>query len=105
MIVSSTMGSRTGVPSYIILLYDGLSSDRHEAVKEATSITRMGGRILTVGIGDSISHQEMLMISGQQHHTFSTLRLKDLYSRIIRETIRTDCTGNEKYSFLMLAKI
>lgn len=92
MISSSTMGSRTGVSSYIILLYDGLSSDRHEAVTEATSITRMGGRILTVGIGDSISHQEMLMISGQQHYTFSPLRLRDLYSRIFRETIHTDCT-------------
>lgn len=92
MISSSTMGSRAGVSSYIILLYDGLSSDRHEAVAEATSITRKGGRILTVGIGESISHQEMLMISGQQHYTFSPLRLEDLYSRIFRETMHTDCT-------------
>lgn len=91
IITSYSMGSR-GTASYIVLMYDGLSTDRNEAFYEAQIINTMGIRILTVGIGQSIAYREMLTISNSQFYTFSPNHLDDMYNQILKETVHTDCT-------------
>ncbi|XP_052101277.1 collagen alpha-6(VI) chain-like isoform X2 [Mytilus californianus] len=91
MITSYSMGSR-GTASYIVLMHDGLSTDRNEAFYEAQIINSMGIRILTVGIGQSIAYIEMLTISNSQFYTFSPNHLDDMYNQILKETVHTDCT-------------
>ncbi|VDI70405.1 Notch, partial [Mytilus galloprovincialis] len=91
MITSYSMGSR-GTASYIVLMHDGLSTDRNEAFYEAQIIHSMGIRILSVGIGQSIAYTEMLTISNSPFYTYSPNHLDDMYNQILKETVHTDCT-------------
>ncbi|XP_063435821.1 collagen alpha-5(VI) chain-like [Mytilus trossulus] len=91
MITSYSKGSR-GTTSYIVLMHDGLSTDRNEAFYEAQIIKSMGIRILSVGIGQSIAYTEMLTISKSPFYTFSPNHLEDMYNQILKETVHTDCT-------------
>lgn len=88
------MGSRANaVNKYIVLLYDGLSSDGPEAIQTAVYFNSHGIRIYTIAIGDSISHQEMLGISQRPMYTFSPLKPDDMFYLMVKETERTDCNG------------
>ncbi|CAC5366080.1 Protein eyes shut homolog,Fibropellin-3,Protein crumbs homolog 2,Protein crumbs homolog 1,Neurogenic locus Notch protein,Neurogenic locus notch homolog protein 3,Sushi, von Willebrand factor type A, EGF and pentraxin domain-containing protein 1,Neurogenic locus notch homolog protein 4,Fibropellin-1,Neurogenic locus notch homolog protein 2,Neurogenic locus notch homolog protein 1 [Mytilus coruscus] len=90
MLTTFSMGSRR-TTSYIVLLHDGLSTDRNNAFAEAKIINAMGIRILSVGIGQSIAHREMLTISNSQYYTFSPHHLDDMYNQILKETVHSDC--------------
>lgn len=92
MLTNRSFGSRR-ISSYIILLYDGLSTDSNDAVNEATLINSIGGRIITVAVGQSISYSEMLSISRKQYYTFSTSFLDDILNNILKETVPDNCTG------------
>ncbi|XP_076105129.1 matrilin-1-like [Mytilus galloprovincialis] len=91
MLTNRSFGSRR-ISSYIILLYDGLSTDSNDAVNEATLINSIGGRIITVAVGQSISYSEMLSISRKQYYTFSTSFLDDILNNILKETVPDNCT-------------
>ncbi|CAC5366078.1 unnamed protein product [Mytilus coruscus] len=93
MITNSSMGTRRA-SSYIILLYDGLSTDRNNAVNEAMLIYSIGGRIITAAVGQSISYSELLLISEKQYYTFRTSFLDDMLNYILKETVPDNCTGN-----------
>ncbi|XP_071171865.1 collagen alpha-5(VI) chain-like isoform X1 [Mytilus edulis] len=90
MLTSYSMGSRR-TTSYIILLHDGLSTDRNDAFEEAKKINAMGIRILSVGIGQSIAYTEMLTISNRQYYTYSPHHLDDMYNQILKETHHPEC--------------
>lgn len=91
MVTNSSMGARR-TSSYIILLYDGLSTDRNNAVNEAMLINSIGGRIITAAVGQSISYSELLLISEKQYYTFSTSFLDDMLNYILKETVPDNCT-------------
>ncbi|XP_052098934.1 uncharacterized protein LOC127733658 [Mytilus californianus] len=91
MITNSSMGARRA-SSYIILLYDGLSTDRNKAVNEAMLINSIGGRIITAAVGQSISYSELLLISEKQYYTFITSFLDDMLNHILKETVPENCT-------------
>ncbi|VDH95681.1 Hypothetical predicted protein [Mytilus galloprovincialis] len=88
---SYSKGSR-GTTSYIVLMHDGLSTDRNEAFYEAQIINSMGIRILSVGIGQSIAYTEMLTISNSPFYTYSPNHLDDMYNQILKEIVHSDCT-------------
>ncbi|XP_063431364.1 transmembrane cell adhesion receptor mua-3-like [Mytilus trossulus] len=91
MLTNKSFGSRR-ISNFIILLYDGLSTDSNDAVNEATIINSIGGRIITVAVGQSISYSEMLAISREQYYTFSTSVLDDMLNGILKETVPGNCT-------------
>ena len=84
-----------------MLVYDGLSTDRNDAIKRATNIRSNGGRIITIGVGDSVSYSELLSISGNNKYVLS-LQGSDsvdrLYSLIMSEALQPECL--RKYDHL-----
>ncbi|CAG2204766.1 unnamed protein product [Mytilus edulis] len=92
MLTNKSFGSRR-ISSYIIMLYDGLSTDSNNAVHEAMLINSIGGRVITVAVGQSISYSEMLLISRKQYYTFSTSFFDDMLNNILKETVPENCTG------------
>ncbi|XP_052092767.1 von Willebrand factor A domain-containing protein 2-like [Mytilus californianus] len=87
--MSSSSGSRlSSAYHYIVLLYDGLSSDPNDV---STFVQTSSVPIFTVGIGHSILHNELLTVSGRAEHISSPSHFNDLYNRFLREIIHTNC--------------
>ncbi|XP_071143048.1 cartilage matrix protein-like isoform X2 [Mytilus edulis] len=96
---NTTSGSRlTNASHYIILLYDGLSSDRHDAENYALSLNQLSAyhrpirSIMTVAVGRSVDHSEMVMLSNKPEFTFDLLHFDDIYNKILKDTAHKDCT-------------
>ncbi|VDI23766.1 Hypothetical predicted protein [Mytilus galloprovincialis] len=96
---NTTSGSRlTNASHYIILLYDGLSSDRHDAENYALSLNQLSAyhrpirSIMTVAVGRSVDHSEMVMLSNKPELTFDLLHFDDIYNKILKDTAHKDCT-------------
>ncbi|XP_063406481.1 von Willebrand factor A domain-containing protein 2-like [Mytilus trossulus] len=96
---STTSGSRlTNASHYIILLYDGLSSDRHDAENYAISLNQHPvyqqpiKSIMTVAVGRSVDHSEMVMLSNKPELTFDLLHFDDIYNKLLKDTAHKDCT-------------
>ncbi|CAC5383711.1 unnamed protein product [Mytilus coruscus] len=100
---STTSGSRlTKASHHIILLYDGLSSDRYGAKEYVNTLNRLPlyrrpiRSIMTVAVGRSIDHSEMINISNKPEYTFDLLHFDDIYNKILRDTSHRDCTVYSK---------
>ncbi|XP_071141247.1 uncharacterized protein [Mytilus edulis] len=96
---STTSGSRLSKASHhIILLYDGLSSDRYGTEEYVNSLNRLPvyrrtiRSIITVAVGSSIDYSEMINISNKPEYTFGLLHFDDVYNKILRDTSHRDCT-------------
>lgn len=93
--MSSSSGSRlSSAYHYIVLLYDGLSSDPNDV---STFVQTSSVPIVTVGIGHSVLHNELLTVSGHAEYVSSPSHFNDLYNRFLREIIHTDCNGINVY--------
>lgn len=97
---STTCGSRLNKASHhIILLYDGLSSDRYSTEEYVNTLNRLPvyrrpiRSIMTVAVGRAIDHSEMIDISNKPEYTFNLLHFDDIYNKIPRETSHRGCTG------------
>ncbi|CAC5377527.1 unnamed protein product [Mytilus coruscus] len=90
-------GLRPDAKKYIILLYDGLSTDRHIAYTEAKLLHR-STMLTAVGIGNSVGHNELVNIASDADHAFTYLHEKDVYNRLLKDTVDKDCTDCNLYS-------
>ncbi|XP_063406480.1 von Willebrand factor A domain-containing protein 2-like [Mytilus trossulus] len=102
---STTSGSRLGKASqHIILLYDGLSSDRYSAEEYVNTLNRLPAyrrpirSIMTVAVGRAIDHSEMIDISNKPEYTFNLLHFDDIYNKLLRETSHRDCTDCTRHT-------
>lgn len=92
------MGARgNGIMQFVVLLTDGLFSDRNQNSinKAATDFQNNGGRILSVGIGDSISHTNLLKMSGRADYVFHFPEVEEIYNSIIKESLHSSCTSKK----------
>ncbi|VDI58010.1 Hypothetical predicted protein, partial [Mytilus galloprovincialis] len=96
---NTTCGSRLSKASHhIILLYDGLSSDRYSTEEYVNTLNRLPvyrrpiRSIMTVAVGRAIDHSEMIDISNKPEYTFNLLHFDDIYNKSLRETSHRDCT-------------
>lgn len=75
---------------YIILLYDGLSTDRHTASDEAQLLHR-STMLTAVGIGNYVGYSELVNIASDEDHVFTYLH--EVYNKLLDDTVDKDCTG------------
>ncbi|CAC5377528.1 unnamed protein product [Mytilus coruscus] len=76
---------------YIILLYDGISTDRNTAYTE-TKLLHRSSIVTAVGIGTSEGHSELVNIASDADHASTYLHQNDVYNRLLKDTADKDCT-------------
>nr|XP_022341271.1 fibropellin-1-like isoform X5 [Crassostrea virginica] len=86
----SAHGRRPWVPSYVILLTDGLATDLNQVLVPAQRMRAQGIRVIGVGIGKSVSHMNLIGMSSKSSDVFSPEN-DDLLNTILRETSHRDC--------------
>ncbi|XP_021341564.1 uncharacterized protein LOC110442331 [Mizuhopecten yessoensis] len=83
--------SQFGVKQYILLLSDGLSTYRQDAVQQSRNLTARGVKVLCVGIGSQVAQEELLEIATDTPYVFSPSN-DDVLNVILMETADMDCT-------------
>ncbi|CAG2237745.1 unnamed protein product [Mytilus edulis] len=84
-------GVRPDAKKYIILLYDGLFTDRHTAFTEAQLLYR-STMLTAIGKGSSVGHSELVNIASDEDHAFTYLHEEDVYNRLLKDTVDKDYT-------------
>ncbi|XP_052074719.1 collagen alpha-4(VI) chain-like isoform X2 [Mytilus californianus] len=87
-----TSGSRISAYKYIILIYDGLSSDRMNTISEANKMRDKRIKISSVGIGNAVAHEEIVNTAYSEHYAFNHIHLDDIYNQLIQDSIDVSCT-------------
>lgn len=49
--------------------------------------------LTAVGIGNSVSHNELVNIASDVDHAFTYLNEEDVYNRLLKDTVDKDCRG------------
>lgn len=62
------------------MLTDGLSSDRIDTNLHASKLRADGVKVMAVGVGTSVDHQELLNIAGYQTRVYSLHTVDALHS-------------------------
>ena len=76
----------------MIVLTDGLSSNRQDTQLESTKLREMDNvTVIAVGIGSSVDHEELLEIASRPRMVFS-LHNKDALHDILENSM-TGCKG------------
>ncbi|XP_063416957.1 collagen alpha-5(VI) chain-like [Mytilus trossulus] len=84
-------GSRISAYKYVILIYDGLSSDRMNALSQAKKMREKRIKLFAVGIGNAISHDEIVNIAFSKYYAFNHMHLDDIYNQLIQDSIDVSC--------------
>ncbi|XP_021341563.1 collagen alpha-5(VI) chain-like [Mizuhopecten yessoensis] len=90
--ISSSYGARAQVFQYLIIVSDGLSTLRPEAVQGAHSLKSRGIKVLTVGNGEQVDQTELLHLATASQYVFSGGKEEDTTNVILIETVNTSCT-------------
>ncbi|OWF35921.1 collagen alpha-5(VI) chain-like [Mizuhopecten yessoensis] len=90
--ISSSFGARAQVFQYLIIVSDGLSTLRTEAVKDAQTLKNRGIKVLTVGNGEQVDQTELLQLATASQYVFSGGKEDDTTNVILIETVNTSCT-------------
>ncbi|XP_029655835.2 collagen alpha-1(XII) chain [Octopus sinensis] len=61
---------RRGIQKIAILITDGVSTDPPEAVQEAEALRKLGVMLIGVGVGDSASKPELVLLTGDSSRVF-----------------------------------
>lgn len=79
---------------HIILLYDGLSTDRNTADDEA-KLLRRKTKLTAVGtfIGKFVGYSELVNITSDEDHAFTYHHKDGVYNRLLRDTADYGRTG------------
>ncbi|XP_076106529.1 collagen alpha-3(VI) chain-like [Mytilus galloprovincialis] len=97
ILFDTSSGSRPNANKHIILLYDGLSTDRNSVYDEAKLLHRRT-MLTAVGIGNSVGHSELVNIASDEDHAFTYLHQEDVYNRLLKDTADYGCTDCVLYS-------
>ncbi|XP_021341560.1 collagen alpha-5(VI) chain-like [Mizuhopecten yessoensis] len=90
--ISSSYGARAQVFQYLIIVSDGLSTLRPEAVQGAQTLKSRGIKVLTVGNGEQVDQTELLQLATASQYVFSGGKEEDTTNVILIETVNTSCT-------------
>ncbi|XP_033729913.1 collagen alpha-5(VI) chain-like [Pecten maximus] len=89
---SSTFGARTHVNQYIIIVSDGLSTLRTEAIRDAQILRSQGIRIFAIGNGEQVDQTELLQLATASQYVFPAGKEDDVTNAILMETVSNNCT-------------
>lgn len=79
------------VEKYVIVLTDGLSSHIIRTKLRAAELRMDGVKVITIGVGSSVNHQELLDIAGHPSYVFSLHNTDSLHA-VLRNSM-TGCQG------------
>ncbi|XP_033748483.1 protein eyes shut homolog [Pecten maximus] len=83
--------SIAGVKQYTLVLSDGLSTRRQEAIVQSRVLRADGVKVLCVGIGRQVAQEELLQIATDTPYVFSSTN-NDMLNVVLMETVDTSCT-------------
>lgn len=97
VLLDRSRGWRQNVAKYIILLYDGLSTNRRQTLVSRQRIVYglKSVSLFTVGIGEQVDKTELSGVASSYRHVYSSLN-NDALNTILRETSHFDCDGKCK---------
>lgn len=91
VIFNASLGARSNAYKYVILLYDGMSTERTAAISmRSTLLPSSIARVYTVGIGEQVDHFELQQIASESEYVFSSVN-NDAINRLLQETSHKDC--------------
>ncbi|XP_069135285.1 collagen alpha-5(VI) chain-like [Argopecten irradians] len=91
-IFSAIYGARTSVRKYIIVISDGLATQREKAKYGAWELKSQGIRIFAIGNGEQVDQTELLQLATAQQYVFPAGREDDVTNAILMETVSSNCT-------------
>ncbi|XP_033748480.1 sushi, nidogen and EGF-like domain-containing protein 1 isoform X7 [Pecten maximus] len=83
--------SVAGVKQYTLVLSDGLSTLRQEAIAQSRVLRADGVKVMCVGIGRQVAQEELLQIATDTPYVFSSTN-NDMLNVVLMETVDTSCT-------------
>ncbi|XP_060064713.1 von Willebrand factor A domain-containing protein 2-like [Ylistrum balloti] len=89
---SSTFGARSQVLQYTIIISDGLSTLRTEAVYDAQVLRSQGVKILAIGNGEQVDQTELLQLATASQYVFPCGKEDNVADVIFMETVSSNCT-------------
>lgn len=89
-ILTSKHGFRR-VKTYVIVISDGLFSDRHDAIMNANKLKQDNIDVISVAVGAQILHNDLLKISSTGH--IFALKSKDVLQYILISRVMPECPG------------
>lgn len=93
MFKDGSYASRINVNEFIILLYDGLSTDRYEVYDEAKTLRSSGIRTIPIGIGPNVAHEELFHVAYTNNFVYKYEHYKDALNQLVALTIDQSCSG------------
>ncbi|XP_060064712.1 collagen alpha-3(VI) chain-like [Ylistrum balloti] len=105
---SSTFGARSQVFQYTIIISDGLSTLRTEAVYDAQVLRSQGVKILAIGNGEQVDQTELLQLATASQYVFPGGKEDNVADVIFMETVSSncaDCTLNNMVDILLLVDV
>lgn len=77
---------------FVVILFDGLTSDHGKTLQEARKLRQRGVQILAVAVGEDFYHQRALdIVGGKRKNIFINQDSKRLYNRIMYELSDPGC--------------
>lgn len=89
----ASSGSRPTSYKFIILLYDGLSTDRQNVYKTAEKLRNARIKLISIGIGSSVSHMELVNIAYNEEYVFTYEQYEYAVNRLMVSTVAKSCPG------------
>nr|KAG5712283.1 hypothetical protein BaRGS_023862 [Batillaria attramentaria] len=89
-ILTSYHGARSTASKAVILLTDGRSINTRATELQAQLLRQAGARIITIGVGSNVNHQELEAVASDVQHSFSVASFSALQS-IKDELVATAC--------------
>nr|AQN80778.1 cartilage matrix protein [Pinctada fucata] len=92
VIANNSVGVRSGLAyKQVVLIYDGMSTDRSEAIQESQALAADYIQLYVVGIGHFVDHNELHSLVQDPTYVFSTTD-SELLTTILHTTAHVDCT-------------
>ncbi|KAK3083937.1 hypothetical protein FSP39_005650 [Pinctada imbricata] len=89
---NNSVGVRSGSAyKQVVLIYDGMSTDRNEAIQESQALAADYIQLYVVGIGHFVDHNELHSLVHDPKYVFSTTD-SELLTTILHTTAHMDCT-------------
>jgi hypothetical protein len=90
----------SNVSHYAVILTDGLSTDRDQAIQTAQFLKATNSRfkLFVVGMGDSIGHEELVQLPTDPSFTFAPDN-DDLLLTTLKDSADYGCTGKKHYNY------
>ncbi|XP_060064730.1 uncharacterized protein LOC132545077 [Ylistrum balloti] len=99
--------SSPGVQKYVLVVSDGLSTRRQQAIRQSRLLRNYGVKVLCVGIGRQVAQEELLQIASDIPYVFTSDN-NDALNAVLMETANvgcTDCVLNNASDIVLLVDV